>query len=104
MFGTMGFSELIIILVIVLIIFGAGKLADNFAGSDLYSTQPTSNASLGVCGGCQFLGDSNDISRFYLVCDRRSHGPNIHFVIAGNYLSGDRSFCSSTSCDHEAIN
>ena len=26
MFGTMGFSELIIILVIVLIIFGAGKL------------------------------------------------------------------------------
>ena len=26
MFGTMGFSEMIIILVIVLIIFGAGKL------------------------------------------------------------------------------
>ena len=26
MFGTMGFSELIIILVIVLIIFGAGRL------------------------------------------------------------------------------
>ena len=28
MFGTMGFSEMIIILVIVLIIFGAGKLPD----------------------------------------------------------------------------
>ena len=41
MFGTMGISELIIILVIVLIIFGAGKLPQ--IGEDRKSTRLNSS-------------------------------------------------------------
>jgi len=85
-------------------IFGASQLADNFADRDFDSTKPTSKASRGVCGGCQPLRYSNDISRFYLVRNWGSNASNIHLAINGNHLSGDQCLGDRASIEHGAIN